>query len=70
MINLDDKQSEVTHWASLFIDKNIAVYFYCSVIEYISQEVLSKIKDKSITHKYLEYKILILLCVDFIVLLS
>ena len=50
VINLDDKQSEVTHWVSLFIDKNIAVYFYCSVIEYISQEVLSKIKDKSITH--------------------
>ena len=36
-------------WVSLFIDKNMAVYFDSFGIEYIPQEVLSKIKDKSIT---------------------
>ena len=50
MINLDDKNSKRTHWVSLFIDKNTAVYFDSFGIEYIPQEVLNKIKDKSITH--------------------
>ena len=39
---------EVT--VSLFIDKNTTVYFDSVGIEYIPQEVLNKIKDKSITH--------------------
>ena len=39
-----------THWVSLFVDKNTAVYFDSFRIEYISQEVLNEIKDKSITH--------------------
>ena len=34
---------------SLFIDRNAAVYFGSFGIEYILQEVLNKIKDKSIT---------------------
>ena len=34
----------------MFIDKNTAVYFDSFGIEYIPQEVLNKIKDKSITH--------------------
>ena len=50
VINLHDKNSKETHWVSIFIDKNIAVYFDSFGIEYIPQEVLSKIKDKSITH--------------------
>ena len=50
VINLDDKQKEGTHLVSLFIDKNRTVYFDCFGIEYNPQEVLSKIKDKSITH--------------------
>ena len=50
VINLDDKNSKVTHWVSLFIDKNLAVYFDSFGIEYIPQEVLNKIRDKSITH--------------------
>ena len=50
IINLDDKNSKETHWVSLFIDKNLAVYFDSFGIEYIPQEVLNKIKDKSITH--------------------
>ena len=49
MINLDDKNSKGTHWVSLFIDKNTAIYFDFFGIEYIPQEVLNKIKDKSIT---------------------
>ena len=48
MINLGDKQSKVTHWVSIFIERNKAMYFDSFGIEYILQEVLSKIKDKSI----------------------
>ena len=40
-----------SHWVALFINKNTAVNFYSFQIGYILQEVLSKIKDKSITHK-------------------
>ena len=50
MINLDDKQSKGTNWVSFFIDRNTAMYFDSFEIEYIPQEVLSKIEDKSITH--------------------
>ena len=49
-INHDDKDSKGTHWVSLCIDRNTAVYFDSFGIEYIPQEVLNKIKDKSITH--------------------
>ena len=48
--NLDAKNSKRTHWVSLSINKNTAVYFDSFEIEYIPQEVLNKIKDKSITH--------------------
>ena len=44
------KRSKRTHWISLFIDRNTAVYFDSFGIEYIPQEVLNKIRDKSITH--------------------
>ena len=49
-INLDGKNNKETHWVSLFIDKNTAVYFDSFGIEYISQDKLDKISDKSITH--------------------
>ena len=39
-----------TQWVLLFTDKNTAVYFVFFGIVYITQEVLSKIKDKTITH--------------------
>ena len=50
MINLNDKKSKGTDWVSLFIDKYTAIYFDSFGIEYIPQEVLNKIRDKSITH--------------------
>ena len=50
MINLDNRKSKGTHWVSLFIDRNTAVYFNSFGIEYIPHEVLNKIKDKSVTH--------------------
>ena len=50
MINLDDKKSKETHWISLFIEINTAVCCSYFGTEYIPQEVLDKIKDKSITH--------------------
>ena len=42
MINLENKKSKEKYWVSLFIDRNIAVYFDSYGIEYISQEVLNK----------------------------
>ena len=50
VINLDDENSKGTHWVSLFIYKNLAIYFDSFGIEYIPQEVINKIEDKSITH--------------------
>ena len=50
VINLNDNNSKETHWVSLFIYKNIAVYFDSFGIENILQKVLNKIKDKPITH--------------------
>ena len=44
------QNSKGTHLVSLFFDKNTAVYFDSFGTEYISQEVLNKIRDKSITH--------------------
>ena len=38
------------NWVSLFIDKNLAVYFDFFGVAYNPQEVLNKVKDKSITH--------------------
>ena len=65
MINLDDKQSKGTHWVSLFIDRHTAVYFDSFGIEYILQEVLNKIKAKSITHNI--FRIISgFCCIDFI----
>ena len=50
VINLGDRNSKGTQKVSLFIDRNLAVYFDSFGIEYIPQEVLNKIKNKSITH--------------------
>ena len=50
VINFDDKNSKGTHWDSLFINKDVATYFDSFRIEYVPQEVLNKIRDKSITH--------------------
>ena len=45
VINVDDKQSKGTHRTSLFIDRNTGEYFDSFGIEYILQEVLTKIKS-------------------------
>ena len=45
VINLDGKKNKGTHWGSLFIDGNTAVYFDLFRTEYIPQEVLNKIID-------------------------
>ena len=49
MPKISVKKSKRKHWVSLFFDKIIAVYFDFFGTEYISLEVLSKIKGKSIT---------------------
>ena len=50
MVNLDDKKRNVPRWVSFFIDRNTTVYFDTFEIEYITQEVLNKSKDKLILH--------------------
>ena len=50
MVNLDDKQRKGPNWVSLFIDRNTTVYFDTFGIEYITQEVLNKAKDKFVVH--------------------
>ena len=50
VINLDGEKSKRTHWVSLIIDWNTAVYFNSFGIEYIPEEVLNKIKGKSVTY--------------------
>ena len=52
VINLDDEKSKGTHLVSLFINRNTTLYFDSST-EYMPQEVLNKIKDKSVTHNIL-----------------
>ena len=48
--NLDYKQSKGTRWVSLFIGRSKVMYLNSFETEYILQQVLIKIKDKSITH--------------------
>ena len=57
------------HTGFYYFDKNLALYFDYFGIEYIPLELLNKIRIKSITHNYLEYKIMNQLWVDFFVLL-
>ena len=45
-----------THWVSLFVNGNTTVYFNSFGIEYIPQEVLSKIQDKCIAHNNIRLK--------------
>ena len=49
-ITLDEKKCRGTRWVLLSIDRHTTVLFNVFEIEYIPQEVLNKIKDKSITH--------------------
>ena len=67
VINADDKPSKEAHWVSLFNDKNTDVYFDSFGNEYIPQDVLKKSKIKQPLTSYLEYNLMILYCVDFIV---
>ena len=51
--SLNDKQSKKNIGFLSFIDRNTAAYFDSFGFEYIHQDVLSKVKDKSITHKHI-----------------
>ena len=70
VINLNDKKSKGKHWVSLFINRNTAVYLDSFAVEYIPQEILTKSEINQLLTIYLEYKIMNLLCVDFIVPIS
>ena len=50
------QKNKGTYWVSLFININRAVYFDSFRIGCIPQEVLNKIKDKSITHNVFKIK--------------
>ena len=47
--NIDGKKSEEKHWILLFIERNTAAYFDSFGIKYISQKMLNKNIDQSIT---------------------
>ena len=51
MCKIDDKKSRGTHRVTLFIDRNTTGYFDSFEIEYILQNALSKVKDKSVIKK-------------------
>ena len=50
------KKGKGTHWVSLFIDRNTAVYFDSFGIEYTPQDASNKIRDKSVTHNILRIR--------------
>ena len=50
VINLDNKQCKGIDWVSLFIDRNRGMYFESFGTDYIPQEVVNKVNNKSITH--------------------
>ena len=69
--NLDGRKVKETHLVWLFIDRNTKAYFDSFIIKYIPQEILSKIKDKPITHNIFKIKsndsiICGLICIAFI----
>ena len=70
VINLNDKNSKGTRWVSLFIDGNLAVYFDSFGNEYNREEVVNKIKDKSITHNIFKIQDDESVIADFMVSLS
>ena len=47
VINLDNKRSKGKDWVSLFTDRNADVYLNSFGIEFFPEEVLNKIKQKS-----------------------
>ena len=57
------------HTGSYYFDKNVALYFDYFGIEYNPLELLKQIRNKSITHNSLEYKMMNLSWVDFFVVL-
>ena len=63
-------KSKETDWVLLFVDRYTAVYLDSFGIEYRPQVVLNKIRDNQLLTVYLEYKIIVLLRVDFMVSLS
>ena len=48
--NLNDKQSKTYIVFLSFNDRNTAAYFDSFEVQYIPQDVLSKVKDKSVTY--------------------
>ena len=69
-VNHHEKECKKTDWVLLFIYINTAIYFDSFQIEYIPEDVLNKIRDKSITHNIIEYNLTIPLYVYFVVMLS
>ena len=70
MINLDEKKIKGTQCVSLFTDRNTTVYVDSFLVEYVLQEVLNQIRDKSITHNKFkiqdnEYIMCRLYCIEY-----
>ena len=70
MSNLDGKQSKETHLVSLFIDKSECCALILLEFNIFCKKYEAKSKTNPSLTTYIEYKIMILVRVDFIVLLS
>ena len=69
VIKIDEK-NKGRHWVSLCIDRNFDVYFDSCRLILFQNKYNTKSKINQLLTIYLEYKIINLLCVDFIVSLS
>ena len=75
VINLDEYENTGTHWVSLFVKTNEAIYFDSFGVEHIPKEINKFInmirQSRVLLHVlkviYLEYKRTIQLCVDIFV---
>ena len=66
VINLDEYENTGTHWVSLFVRTNEAIYFDSFGVEHIPKEINKFIRNV-IKVIYLEYKRTIQLCEDIFV---
>ena len=48
IINLDHSKNTGTHWVAIFVKKDEVIYFDSFGVEYISKEIMERIKNKNI----------------------
>ena len=59
-INLDDKLTKGTHWVSICIDRNTALYFFCGELNIFPKKYRKKSKTNQSRTTYLEWNQMVL----------